>query len=666
MIARSGQGYIETVPNRCRTCYTCVRECPAKAIRIQDGQAQVVPSRCIVCGNCVRVCSRKAKRVVDTVPPLEALLAQPGRRAAALIAPSFPAEFVGVEAARLVGALRELGFAFVVEVAFGADLVAQRYAELMAGRPSGRHIATTCPAVTCFVEKQHPELVPELAPLVSPMVAIARTVHHDYGDDVATVFIGPCAAKKMEADASKDVDVAITFRELRTMFAERDIRPAVARPSAFDPPHPHLGVLFPLSRGMLQAAGLHEDLTTLDVVAADGRPEFVDTIREFATGSLDARLLEVLCCTGCVMGVGMTGIAPLSRRRANVAAYLREAAARCDKRQWHEDLRRLGGLDLSRTFMRDDQRLSNPTEGELTEILRRMGKSEPDDELDCGACGYDTCREHARAIWLGLAESEMCLPYTIDSLHTAFRQLAESHGQLQSAQAALMQSEKLASMGQLAAGIAHEVNNPLGVVLMYSHLLRDEVPEDSPLHQDLTLVAEQAERCRRIVAGLLDFARQNRVLYQDCDTFALADKALRAAPPPDNVQLVKEYAASDPKAELDPDQVVQVLTNLFTNSYAAMEGGGVLTVSVADAESDIVLSVTDTGRGIPEQNRSKIFDPFFTTKTMGHGTGLGLAVVYGIIKMHRGQISVASRADPSAGPTGTTFTMKLPRRGRAE
>jgi signal transduction histidine kinase/Fe-S-cluster-containing hydrogenase component 2 len=666
VIGCSGQGYIETVPNRCRTCYACVRECPAKAIRIQDGQAQVLPKRCVACGNCVRVCSRKAKRVVNTIPHLKALLDQPGRRVAACLAPSFPAEFVEVDAARLVGALRELGFGLVVEVAFGADLVADRYAELMAGPRSGRQIATTCPAVTCFVEKQYPELVPELTPLVSPMVAMARVVHHDYGDDVATVFIGPCPAKKMEADVSKDVDVAITFRELRSLLAERGIHLAASKPSAFDPPHPHLGVLFPLSRGMLQAAGLHEDLTTLDVVAADGRLEFVDTIREFAAGSLDTRLLEVLCCAGCVMGVGMTGIAPLSRRRANVAAYVREAAAGCDKRRWREDLRRLGALDLSRTFVRDDQRLSSPSDGELVEILRRMGKDEPDDELDCGACGYDTCREHARAIWRGLAENEMCLPYTIDSLHSAFRELEESHVQLQSAQAALMQSEKLASMGQLAAGIAHEVNNPLGVVLMYSHLLRDEVPEESPLHKDLTLVAEQTERCRRIVAGLLDFARQNRVLYQDCDAFALADKALRAAPPPENVRVVKEYIASDPRVEVDPDQLVQVLTNLFTNSYAAIEGGGVLTVSVADAGSDIALAVSDTGRGIPEDNRTKIFDPFFTTKTMGHGTGLGLAVVYGIIKMHRGQISVDSQADPSAGPTGTTFTVKLPRRGRME
>ncbi len=415
MIGCSGQGYIETVPNRCRTCYTCVRECPAKAIRIQEGQAQVVPQRCIACGNCVRVCTRKAKRVVSTIPQLLALLDQPGRRIAACVAPSFPAEFVEVEAARLVGALRELGFALVVQVAFGADLVASRYAELMAGPRAGRQIATTCPAITCYVEKQYPELVPDLVPMVSPMVATARAVHHDYGDDVACVFIGPCPAKKMEADVCADVELAITFRELRTLLSERGVHLAASKPSPFDPPHPHLGVLFPLSRGMLQAAGVHEDLTTLDVVAADGRLEFVDTIREFATGSLDARLLEVLCCTGCVMGVGMTGSAPLSRRRANVAAYVREAEASCNRRVWHEDMRRLGGLDLSRCFACDDQRLANPSDEELLTVLRRMGKDGPDDELDCGACGYDTCREHARAVWRGLAQSEMCLPYTIDS-----------------------------------------------------------------------------------------------------------------------------------------------------------------------------------------------------------------------------------------------------------
>jgi signal transduction histidine kinase/Fe-S-cluster-containing hydrogenase component 2 len=643
-----------------------VRECPAKAIRIQEGQAELLATRCIACGNCVRVCSQGAKRVVSTFSDVEKLLDDPARRVAACLAPSFPAEFVDYELPRLVGALRALGFSLVTEVAFGADLVAERYVEMMSGNESRRFIATTCPAVVSFVEKQYPELVPNLMPIVSPMTATARALRHEYGENVAIVFIGPCVGKKKEAEAGNDVDEAITFRELRELFERRGVDPRSSEPSSFNAPHPNLGALFSLSRGMLQAAGLMEDLTTNDVVAAEGRSEFVETIREFASGSLNARLLEVLCCPGCIMGVGMTTSAPQFRRRASVGAYVRETVTRYDKRRWHEDMRQLGSLDLSRTFTTDDQRLPIPPERELRSVLERIGKREPADELDCGACGYDTCRDHAIAIWRGLAESEMCLPWTIDTLHHAVGKLADSHKLLASTQEALMQSEKLASMGQLAAGIAHEVNNPLGVVLMYSHLLQEEVPEDSELRHDLALLSEQAERCRRIVSGLLDFARQNRVLYQDVDVRALMDKALRSVPLPAGVEVVREYGEQHAVAELDPDQMVQVLTNLITNAYAAMAGGGILTARVLGTSDQVCFEVADTGCGIPEDHRTKIFEPFFTTKNMGEGTGLGLSVAYGIIKMHRGQITLVSQADPDKGPTGSTFTVRLPRRGRLE
>jgi len=658
VIGCSQQGYIETVPNRCRTCFTCVRDCPAKAIRMKDGQAQVVPSRCIVCGNCVRVCTQQAKRVVSTLGRFERLLGAE-RRVAACLAPSFPAEFSDIAAPRLVGALRALGCTYVAEVAFGADLVAARYAEMIASNQALSAIATTCPAVTCFVEKQYPQLIPKLAQLVSPMVATARVLRREYGDDLAVVFIGPCAAKKMEADVGDDVDVALTFRELRELLATRNIDLYTSDESEFDPPHPNLGALFPLTRGMLQASKLKEDLTALDVVVTEGHTGFAETLRELAAGSFEPRLLEALCCNGCIMGVGMSSTAPLHQRRAAVASYVRNNVAQYDKRAWHADMRRLGCLDLGRQFVADDQRLPTPPADEIAAILLKMGKSEPNDELDCGACGYATCREHAQAIWRGLAESEMCLPYTIDTLHDAIQQLAQSHQLLASTQQALMQSEKLASMGQLAAGIAHEVNNPLGVVLMYAHLLKDSVSPDSPNFQDLTLLAEQTERCRKIVAGLLNFARQNRVLYQEVRATDLMNRCLVAVNPPPSMLVERDYPPPDTLVELDPDQIQQVLTNLLTNACAAMQGTGTLKVRIAVDDAEVTFQITDTGSGIRKHHLDKIFEPFFTTKAMGHGTGLGLSVAYGIVKMHSGQITVVSNSDPEQGPTGSTFSVRL-------
>jgi signal transduction histidine kinase len=486
-----------------------------------------------------------------------------------------------------------------------------------------------------------------------------------------------------------EVDAALSFVELRDMFADAGLTAQNVEPSEFDPPHGGYGMLFPLSRGMLQAAGIRENLVSGDVVAADGRRDFAEAIREFDSGDMDTKLLEVLACNGCIMGPGMSNNHPLFRRRARVSQYVRQRLARMDLVQWQRDLEKLEDLDLrrkyvhpqrnqhlyswiyspmfadsdlSRQFSADDQEMPMPSPEELLEVMHRMGKFAPEDELNCGACGYDTCREHAVAIYKGLAESEMCLPHTIEQLRRTVRDLDVSNKQLASTQQQLMQSEKLASMGQLAAGIAHEVNNPLGVVLMYAHILLEDEATAPALKDDLRLIVSQADRCKKIVAGLLDFARQNRVALLPTDVRALVDASLQALPPPENVQAHAVYEIDDPLVELDKDQISQVLTNLISNAYAAMEErGGALTVRVCGDATHVRFKVSDTGVGIPKANLIKIFEPFFTTKTMGKGTGLGLAVSYGIVKMHRGDIQVETNADPSLGPTGTTMTVTLPR-----
>ena len=205
--------FVQTIKERCRVCYTCVRECPAKAIGISDGQANVIPERCIGCGNCARVCSQGAKKVLDGTQQVKHLLNQ-GGAVAALMAPSFPAEFEECEYEKVVGMLRALGFRYVHEVGFAADLVARRYRELLDSPDRTNYIATTCPALVGYVERYYPDLVPKLAPIVSPMVAAARIVHRLYGPEVPVVFIGPCIAKKGEAASEKlegEVDAVLTF-----------------------------------------------------------------------------------------------------------------------------------------------------------------------------------------------------------------------------------------------------------------------------------------------------------------------------------------------------------------------------------------------------------------------------------------------------------------------
>jgi len=663
-----GACFVQTIKERCRVCYTCVRECPAKAIGISDGQARVIPERCIGCGNCARVCSQGAKKVLDGTREVSRLIKE-GAKIAALIAPSFPAEFEECEYLKVVGMIRALGFHFVHEVGFAADLVARRYRELLDSNQEANYIATTCPALVGYVERYYPELAPRLAPVISPMVAAARILRKVHGPDVQFVFIGPCIAKKGEAASEAlegEVAAVLTFSELRQMLAEAGIQPESVEPGDFDPPWSGPGGLFPISRGLLHAAQISEDLMDGQVLATDGRTNFVEAIQAVESNSLNVRLLEVLCCNGCIMGAGMTTNTTLFRRRSLVRQYVQKHWAASRKEQWQLDIDRFSDVDLSRGFRIYDQRVAQPSREEVTSILARMGKVKPEDELNCGACGYDSCVQHAIAIHRRLAETEMCLPYTIDKLRHTVKELAVSHQELVNTQEALMHSERLASMGQLAAGVAHEVNNPLGIVLMHSYMLLEQAEQFPEWREDLQMIVEQADRCKKIVLRLLHFARQNKAVFRSVDLCDLMQHAVISYPFPSNVAAEVEPRIDDPTADLDPDQINQVVTNLFSNACDAMPEGGSLAVQIGGNETHVWFSIKDSGVGITKENLGKIFEPFFTTKQIGKGTGLGLAVTYGIVKMHRGDISVVSNHDPAVGPTGTTFTVKLPRKALDE
>ncbi len=657
---------VQTIPDKCRMCYTCVRECPAKAIKITNGQAEVVNDRCIGCGNCIQVCTRGAKKPVGSLGEVTDLLAS-DKKIAAIIAPSFPAEFSEVSPERLAGTIRAIGFDYVCEVAFGADLVARAYKKLLIDNPDKKYIGVTCPAVVSYVEKYLPDLVPRLAPIASPMVAEAKVVKMLYGEDIQIVFIGPCLAKKGEAEDDTGIDVAasITFAELRTLISIKNLDPEKVTESDFNPPAPGLGALFPINRGMLQAADLSEDLVSGEIVSADGRNNFVEALKEFESGDLEAKLLEVLCCQGCIMGPGMTSKTPIFNRRAKVSKYARSILEKVNFNNWNIAMERCSSIDLDRSFTSSDTRLKVPSEVEISRIMERMGKYTLEDELNCGACGYATCRNHAIAIYKGLAESEMCLPFSIDQLKNTVEELALTSDELAGTRVALKHAEKMSGMGQLAAGIAHEVNNPLGVVLMYAHTLLEEHAGDGDeeLQEDLKTITVHADRCKKIVAGLLDFARQNKVTRVSVNVSEMVEKVISVIMRPEGIKLDFSSEDFEPYADFDEDQIAQVLTNLATNAFHAMGDNGVLSVVCGGDADKVTIKVRDTGKGIPRENLKKIFEPFFTTKSRGEGTGLGLAVTYGIIKMHRGQITVDSNAEPDKGETGTTFTVTLPRRG---
>lgn len=649
---------VVTVKDKCRVCYTCVRECPVKAIRIINGQAEIINEKCIGCGNCVRVCSQGAKVFLDCSSSTEQLLCTENK-VVACIAPSFPAEFTDIPNYKsLVGMIKKLGFDKVIEVGFGADLIAKKYKDLINSDEEKTYLSSDCPAIVFYIEHYHPDLIKNLAPIVSPMVATTRVIKKKYGEDTKVVFIGPCIAKKAESD---EVDEVITYIELRELFARNNITPENVEPCRFDAPEAGKGSILAVSRGLLQTINKNDDIIEGDIISASGQTNFIEIISEFEKGKLDAKYLELLCCKGCIMGPGMSQKNDRYAKRTQIRDYMSQKLEDLDQKEWEANYNEFKDMDLTQKFTSKDRRTVEPSEAEIKTVLLKMGKKEKADLLNCGACGYATCREHAIAIIQGLAEIEMCLPYTIEKLHKSINELNESNENLADARQALKQSEKLAHMGQLSAGIAHEINNPLGVITMYSNILMEETSKDNPIHEDLELIVEQTARCKKIVGGLLNFARKNNVIKQKIDLNNFILRSIEAVVIPKNVKLEVKSEIKDKFVMIDPDQMMQVLTNLEKNAVEAMPDGGVLSITISDNADRVKIAITDTGCGIEKKNLDKLFTPFFTTKERGKGTGLGLPLVYGIVKMHHGKINVITNDQIEEGQTGTSFILDLPR-----
>jgi len=402
-------GVIQTNLARCRDCYSCVRACTVKAVRVRDAQAQVVQELCIVCGTCVRACPQGAKQVRDDRPVVQQAMAE-GRPVVASVAPSAPAFFDLTSFAPLEDALKALGFAAAGETAFGAEMVGRAYGRLLATGTGPRPmIATACPVIVNLVEMYYPDLIPHLAPIVSPMIAHGRWLRRLYGPEACIVFIGPCLGKKGEIRAEGlqgVVDAALTYTELAEWMAERHVE--IARPAA----PPELAAarpparLFPVEGGLVGTARLDTDMLGDHVVAASGLEACRDVLEGIRAGTLEAALAEVMACEGgCINGPVMAGQAPVSLYRQRLMAY----AARRQPHLLPDD--EADWPDLSRTYRDRSQPVPQFSEEEIKAALAMVEKFSPQDELNCGACGYRSCREKAIAALRGMAELTMCIPY---------------------------------------------------------------------------------------------------------------------------------------------------------------------------------------------------------------------------------------------------------------
>jgi two-component system NtrC family sensor kinase len=661
---------ILTIKQNCRRCFTCVRDCPVKAIKIVEGQASVVPDRCIACGNCTIVCSQDAKTYASGLDHTEQIL-DGAHPAIALLAPSFPAEFPGLDPWLIVSALKRCGFRYVVEVAYGADLVSKAYREFLDLHPDGPWIGSSCPAVMEYVRKYQPGLTDRLIPIVSPMIAAGLAVRSMYRDDIRCVFIGPCIAKKLEARdplLPQVIDEVLTFKELKSLINKKHINMTELDPIPFDPPEAGIGRAFPLSGGLLKSAQMEIDLLDTRIVTISGQQEVTTVLAAAAQKEIGPFLIEPLMCNGCHEGPGMSSRDFPYNRKDVVKKYINDQCKKNCKPSVKDPMNVESNskniLHLDRIFHKDDHRLKTPAEQEIRAILALTNKFSPEDELNCKACGYDTCRAKAIAVFHGLAEEAMCLPFMIEQAERVCHELNIPWGEIRQVHRHLINTEKLASMGQLAAGVAHELNNPLGTILLYTNLLLRKLKDRTELSHDLNLLVEEAQRCKKIVGGLLDFARQNRVRLETLNISELLDHIITKFFPASitkesGINIIFESQSPEIPADIDRDQMTQVFVNLLKNAIESMEaGGGEVRVNAETLPDNtrVRISITDEGCGIPLEDQERIFQPFFTTKGIGKGVGLGLPICYGIIKMHCGTIWCKSDAG-----SGTTFYIELPK-----
>lgn len=652
------EGIIRTRPDSCKRCYSCIRECPAKAIRVVNGQALIMEERCIACGHCVKVCSQNAKEISSfTSEELRKLTSE--NKAVAIVAPSFAASWPN-EYWKIPTALRALGFEKVIETAFGADLISPVYVHDIETSDIQTIISSSCPAVCNYIEKYYPELVPNLAKIVSPMVAVARYIKATLGQEYKIVFFGPCTAKKAEIlSSSVDgiLDEALTFVELKHILQECNISLDILEESRFDPPHANMGKSYPLAGGLIKTADLSGDVLEKKIIVVEGKSKVLEIIDEIMNNQINAKFIDILFCEGCISGPAIDSSLNYYSRREKVIEFIDESINEVDKKVWQSEVYNSRDLNLRIEHSVKDQRRAVPPEEEIQRILADINKPNEEDKLNCGACGYLTCEEFAISVAKGLAEKAMCLPYLIDELQVAYENLATT-------QEALHSAEKLASIGQLAAGIAHEINNPLGTIMLYASLIKKQVEkleEGAQYDGDLKIIINEANRCKNIVANLLNFARQGKLTLQKFDLFDLIAsivKKIKLLPAMQGVLVEMHHAALDSTIEADKDQVEQVFLNMFMNAAEAMEQCSVkkLSITIDDSNGDMMITVADTGCGIAKENYGKIFTPFFTTKKIGKGTGLGMAIAYGIIKMHKGDIRFESEIDK-----GTTFHLKFPK-----
>ncbi len=387
--------------SNCKNCYKCIRHCPVKAIRFSGNQAHIIGNECILCGHCFVVCPQNAKQIVDSTEKARVLL-QSGAPVVVSLAPSFIANYDGVGIESMRKALKALGFFDVEETAIGATIVKTEYERLLAEEKRDIVITSCCHSVNLLIQKHFPSALEYLADVMSPMQAHCADIKRRM-PDAKTVFIGPCVAKKDEAEHYEGlVDAVLTFEELTNWLKNEGIE----LEKEVDNTPESRARFFPTTGGVLKT--MAERIPGYTYIAIDGVENCIAALKDIENGKTHKCFIEMSACVGsCIGGPVMEkyhSTAPI-KDYMTVANYAGERDF---------EVEQPAPMSLRKYFTQIEKKLAPPTESEIMAVLRQMGKFKPSDELNCGSCGYNSCREKAVAIIQGKAEISMCLPFLKD------------------------------------------------------------------------------------------------------------------------------------------------------------------------------------------------------------------------------------------------------------
>lgn len=391
--------YLEFKEAKCKNCYKCLKNCPVKAIKIEDNQARVIEDRCILCGKCTLICPQNAKKVHSELDDVKKLLKN--NKVIASIAPSFISNFNINDFETMNVALKEAGFIFAEETARGAKIVTQKYEELLKTKKFKNFITSCCPAVNNLISIYYPDALKYLAPVDSPIIAHAKLLKKE-NPDCKIVFIGPCIAKKRECKESGLVDAVLTFEELLKLFEEKNIK--FREESEDSKASWNRARFYPISRGVIKS--FDKLNSNYEFIAIDGVKNCIETlekINELDHVFLELNACEHACVNGpCSLNKADSSIIANSKVRNYVRSNIKVSKEAKDIPE---------NIDVSYEHKKRPMNAIEPTEEQIKEVLAKTGKYSKEDELNCGACGYSSCREKAWAVVNGYADVEMCLPY---------------------------------------------------------------------------------------------------------------------------------------------------------------------------------------------------------------------------------------------------------------